>query len=151
MVENRWQIAIGAIILLFILLTGAFSLGVYVGRQGLSREGLRYELPEPGGAVGIAPADRPSGFPDRQPDLIGRLRSISAEAIELATPDGVRFILTDENTRFRDAQNQTLNASELQQGDILGVFGKFTGNGGRQVQATLIIRIPERPPAQPGQ
>jgi hypothetical protein len=151
MVENRWQIVIGAMILLLILLTGAFSLGVYVGRHGLSREGLRYKPPESAAAIGTAPGDRASGFPDRQPDLIGRLRSISSKALELATPDGVRLTLIDENTRFRDAQNQAFNPLDLELGENLGVFGKYTGNGGRQLQATLIIRLLDRPAAQPGQ
>jgi hypothetical protein len=42
MAANRWQIGIGVVVLLLMLLVGAFSIGVYVGHHGWTEEGLTY-------------------------------------------------------------------------------------------------------------
>jgi len=152
MVENRWQVILGAGILLLMLLTGTFSLGIYIGRHGLSREGLRYQPAQvnPQDHVqGFNPQNRPAAIPQDQPDLIGRLRRGSREGIELATENGIRFVLIDNDTKFVDTEGRSLKGTDLKAGDVLAVFGEFNVNEGQQLLASVIVRLPERLPPQP--
>jgi hypothetical protein len=152
MVENRWQVILGAGVLLLMLLAGTFSLGIYIGRHGLSREGLRYQPARvnPQDPVqGLNPQNRPAVIPQGQPDLIGRLRRDSRKGIELATENGIRFVLIDNETKFVDVDGHSLKGTDLKAGDILAVFGEFNVNEGQQLLASVIVRLPERSPPQP--
>jgi len=149
MVENRWQIIIGAVMLLLILLTGAFSLGVYIGRHGLSPEGLRYQPSQPDGMPEPLPADRRWNLQFGEPDLIGLIRDISPQGIQLATQEGPRLLETNDATRVFDTVGQLLKLADLRLGDIVAVFGDFTPGDGRHLLAAHIVRIPPRQPPQP--
>jgi len=69
--ENKGFAVGGAILLGVVLLVAAFSLGVYVGRYGLTREGLSYSGPGMGAApvgAGQAPGgQQPGQVPGNQP------------------------------------------------------------------------------------
>lgn len=149
MVENRWQTIIGAVMLLLIMLTGAFSLGVYIGRHGLSQEGLRYQPAQPGGMPEPQSADRPHNLPPGDPDLIGLIRDISPQGIQLTTQEGPRLLETDDATRVLDTEGRLLKLADLRLGDIVAVFGDFTPGDGRHLLATHIVRLPPRQPPQP--
>jgi hypothetical protein len=86
MTQRRWLTAIGALILVGMLLCGAFSLGVYYGKQGLSGDTLRTS-PEANALVGLR-----DGL--GQPDLLGRVRRPTPGVLDLATGDGPRSIRT---------------------------------------------------------
>ena len=153
MAENRWQIILGAAVLLLMLLAGTFSLGIYIGRHGLSREGLQYQ-PAAQGNQQVLPRDqvaknRPPGVPQGQPDLIGRLRKGSRNVVELATENGIRFVAIDIDTKLLDEEGNPLQGTDLQAGDILAIFGEFSANEGQQLLASVILRLPERSPPQP--
>jgi len=149
MVENRWQIIIGAVMLLLIMLTGAFSLGVYIGRHGLSQEGLRYQPDQPGGMPEPQSADRPHNLPSGDPDLIGLIRTLSPQGIQLATQEGPRLVEVDDATHVQDTEGRSLKLPDLRLGDIVAVFGDFTPGDGRRLLATHVVRLPPRQPAQP--
>ena len=149
MAENRWQIIIGAVMLLLILLTGAFSLGVDIGRHGLRQEGLHYQPSQPGDKLEPLPADRPWNLQLGEPDLIGLIRVISPQGIQLATQEGPRLLEADEATRVLDTEGQLLKLADLHLGDIVAVFGDFTPGDGRHLLATHIVRLPPRQPPQP--
>jgi hypothetical protein len=149
MAENRWQIIIGAVVLLLMLLAGTFSLGVYIGRHGLSREGLRYQPAQMTNPQGLQQSNRPPGIPEGEPQLIGRLRSVTRQGIELATQNGVRFVATDQETKLLNERGQALQRSDFQVGDILAIFGEFSINEGKQLLAEVIIRLPQQQPPQP--
>ena len=149
MAENRWQIAIGAVVLMLMLFIGTFSLGVYIGRHGLSREGLRYQPAQQVNPQGVDPANRPPGIPQGEPDLIGRLRSGSQRGIELATRNGVRFAAIDENTKLLNQRGEALERTDIRAGDILAIYGEFNINEGQQLLANVIVRIPDQQPLQP--
>jgi hypothetical protein len=153
MAENRWQIIIGAGVLLLMLLAGTFSLGIYIGRHGLSREGLRYQHPvqamQQVAPQNQEPRGRPEGIPEGQPDLIGRLRRGSKEGIELATEKGIRFVAIDEDTKLLDEEGNPLKGTNLQVGDILAIFGEYSVNEGQQLLAYVIVRLPKRSVPQP--
>ncbi|MGD2252139.1 MAG: hypothetical protein PVF70_04405 [Anaerolineales bacterium] len=158
MAESRWQIIIGAVILMLMLLVGAFSLGVYIGEHGWTRQGLRYQ-PGPGDAQVQAPGPPPNqgpaqvpgnqSFPGQvgdEPDLVGRIRRLSPDGIELATPQGPRMIEWGAEVIVEDRQGVRLTPRDLKRDDIVAIFGEFIpGDGGRLV-AHLIVRLP--PPSQ---
>ena len=152
MAANRWQIGLGALILALMLLTAAFSLGVYVGRHGLSREGLRLSGPAPGGP---APGRndnglRPPGL-EAEPQVVGRVRAITPEGLELATRDGPRFVRLDESTQVREFDGAPASLTELRSGDMVAIFGELSAVDRRQLVATRIVRLPQTPPGQPAQ
>jgi len=147
MAENRWLIKIGAAVLALMLLIAAFSLGVYVGRYGWGHGAVQLQPSAPRG--GDAAQGLPLLAPGREPEVIGMLRRGSAAGIELATRDGPRWIELDSDTRALDMQGRTLGLRELQPGDILAVFGIFSGGDGQQLKATVIVRLPQGEPPQP--
>ncbi|HEY47812.1 MAG: hypothetical protein AMJ88_01715 [Anaerolineae bacterium SM23_ 63] len=148
MVENRWQIILGAVVLLVILLTGAFSLGIYVGRHGWGEDGLRYQPAGPEGGQGAPPGD-PQDFVVNHPDLVGRIRALSQLGIQLATQDGPRIIELSKNTLVEDEIGAPLKLTDLRLGDLIAVFGDFTPGDGQRLVASQIVRLPERKPQQP--
>ncbi len=148
MAENRWQIILGAIVLLVILLTGAFSLGIYVGRHGWGEDGFRYQPVGPEGQLGAPPGGL-QDFAVDPPDLVGRIRALSRLGIQLATQDGPRIIEVSENTVVEGKDGTPLALSELHLGDLIAVFGDFTPGNGQRLLASRIVRLPETRPQQP--
>jgi hypothetical protein len=157
MVENRWQIVIGAVILLLMLLAGAFSLGVYVGEHGWTREGLTYQ-PDSGVAAqagqvqpqGQLPAQgQPQGQAAGTPLLTGRILNISIHAIELATQDGRRRVEIDEATIYRELNGPDLLLKDLSPGDIVAIHGEMIAGDGGRLLAHVVVRLPIDPPAAP--
>ena len=146
MAENRWQIILGAGVLLLMLLAGTFSLGVYIGRHGLSRDGLRYQPSQVDKPQVFQPAQRPAGIPEGEPELIGRLRSATRQGIELATQNGIRFVTIDQETELLNERGEALQRSDFQTGDILAIFGEFSINEGNQLLAEVIVRLPQQQP-----
>jgi hypothetical protein len=136
MAENRWQIVVGAVVLMLALLAGAFSVGVYVGRYGLTAQGLRLQPSD---------ANRPAGnLPPGQggePTLIGRLVQIREDGLDLATQQGRRFVSVSPQTEWIDPQGQPIDPESLQEGTILAIFGQFE-EGGNRLLADRIVRLP---------
>lgn len=146
MAERRWQIAIGATVLLFMLLAAAFSLGVYVGENGWTREGLQLQ---PGLEAGPMQPGAGQVGPGGGPQVVGRIRSLAPQTVELATPNGPRQVEIRADTRFEDENGAEISFSDLRRGDLIEVFGDLVAGGGPRLQASRIVRIPEQPPRQP--
>lgn len=147
------QLAIGGFILVLMLVVASFSLGVYVGEHGWTRAGLQYTggppqaggqgQPGPGGKS--QPGGQPQalpGLPMGPPAVVGRIRMINANGLELATQDGPRFVQLSDNTRFQDDQGKPMQLTDLNMGDVVAVFGRFVGGDGGQLQAEVIVRLP---------
>ncbi|NIS83100.1 MAG: hypothetical protein GTO14_23515 [Anaerolineales bacterium] len=149
MVENRGLIIAGAVILLFMLIVGSFSLGAYFGQHGLSQDGLRLQPAQPGQPQQGAPALRPQGFPAGEPDVIGLIRAGMSNGIALATKDGPRLIEIEQSTKVVDVKGIPLKLHDLRPGDIIAAFGEFATNDNQRLQATYIVRLPQRSPDQP--
>lgn len=139
MAQRRWLIGIGAGVLVGMVVCAAFSVGVYIGRYGLSGQGLRYS-----GQAAAGPAQ--PGVPD-QPDLIGLLRNSTAGTLELATRQGPRQVEVTAATEIVDGYGSNLALEDLRPGDILAVFGSAGSGGGRLFVASRILRVTA--PAQP--
>jgi hypothetical protein len=148
----------GILLLLLFHVVIAFALGVYVGRYGLTREGLT--LQGPGNVerppAGAAP-DRPgTGQPEPEgpavpalpgePAVLGRIRRVGREMLDLATREGPRQVMVDAGTRVRDSTGAILNLEDLSPGQIVAVFGVRI-DGGQGLQADLIVILPQGEPA----
>jgi hypothetical protein len=129
------------------LLAAAFSLGVYVGEHGWTREGLTYQPQQPAGPLPGAGA--PVGPGGEPPVVTGRIRVISPQGLELATPDGPRFVQITAETRFEVPDGEDLGLQDLARGDVVAVFGELMPGDGPRLQATRIVRLPAAPPGQP--
>ena len=127
------------------------------GRQQLIAERLVL-LPQPEGLNQRAPGEpqppSPGGQdqPGPRPQLVGQVRSISGETITLDTPQGPRLFQLGENVEvFRRDQGSEEPAllEEIIPGDHLAVFGRFEGNGGKQLIAERLVLLPPPPDKQP--
>jgi hypothetical protein len=146
MAKSRWLILPGALIILGLLCTGVFSLGVYVGRHGLSQDGLQYQAPRQNGAQpqGDAPAAGLSGLPQRNPEAVGIIRRITRDQIDIGTRDGPRTILLGTEVEFRLEDGRLGTRNDLQVGDLVAVFGRWNGGAARELKAEIIIRLPKK-------
>lgn len=141
MAQRRWLISMGAVILVGMLLCSAFSLGVYVGKYGLSGEGLR------AGAAAESAAQTRDAV--GQPDLVGMIRRAAPDALELATREGPRWIELGPDTQFVDERGVALSAADFHPGELVAVFGELNPTEGRVFLAHLVVRLPPRAPTQP--
>lgn len=158
MAANRWQLLLGLFILVGMLLTAAFALGVYAGQNGWlvqissGRDGIRNPAPGTGGQI-LPPGGQPgSGQPGMgeviipglgRPDVIGRLVRADTSLLILDTREGIRQIFLSDTTTFLDKNNSEISLNDLKQGDVLGVFGSMTA--GNQFQADKIAVMPAAP------
>jgi hypothetical protein len=149
MAKNRWGIIIGGALLIVMLMLGSFSIGVYLGRLGTNQEAPKDN----------APAAAPPPIPPQNllqekigediqinnPDLVGRLRFVGKDGIQLITEQGNKFVIVDEDTRVWNWSGETLQVRDLGRYDILAVYGDFIQDDGRQLLAELIVRLPPSP------
>ena len=148
MAKNRWGIIIGGVLLIVMLMLGSFSIGVYLGRLGRNQE-----------ALAAAPPPIPPQNPLQEkvgddiqinnPDLVGRLKFVGKDGIQITTEQGNKFIIVDEDTRVWNWSGETLQLRDLGRYDILAVYGDFIQDDGRQLRAELIVRLPHRQPTNP--
>ncbi len=165
--QRRIMLAAGVGLLFVLHIVAAFALGVYVGRYGLTRDGLALQGPHnaqrldgpqlaPGGQP---PAGQPGNLPQNpplpgEPTLVGRIRRIEPGRLDLATPNGPRQVSWDAATRVRELAGATLAVSDLEEENTVAIFGTFS-DGGQLLQAELIVLLPPpdqaqpRPPANP--
>ena len=165
MAANRWKLITllaGGLVLLLMLLAAAFSLGVYVGEHGWTREGLSYSGPggqvpagnrpaqngqAPGGAVpGKTPQLplAPAGLPPGRPNLTGRIIRISPQKIEVASPDGLRIVAISEQTIFLEQDGTPIALKDLQKGDVIAIYGLPVTGDGAELRAEFIVRLPPK-------
>ncbi|MFQ5874106.1 MAG: hypothetical protein ACE5JL_09930 [Dehalococcoidia bacterium] len=140
--EQRLLISLGAAIIVTIMLIGAFSLGVYVGERGWTRQGPRSASPgQP--PLGRRPVQRPPGWLGR-PALVGPVRSITEDTIVVDTPQGPRLVMVSGKTLVRrrlDDREEEASLEDIEQGTLIAVFGELEG---RTLMARLIIILPAK-------
>lgn len=141
MAQRHWLTAIGAVILVGMLVCGAFSLGVYYGKQGFSGDTLR-TTPEAGPLVRLRDEFG-------QPDLRGRVRRAVPGVLDLATSEGPRSVEVNTETRFLDESGTTMNVADFRSGDLVAVYGELNTVAGRVFIARLVVRLPPRATVQP--
>ena len=165
MAANRWKLitlSAGGVILLLMLLAASFSLGMYVGEHGWTRDGLGYAGPggrvgpagQPGagpGPGGPAPAAgtpqqpfAPAGLPAGRPNLTGRVVRIYLQRIELAAADGVKTVVLTAGTRFLEQDGTVIALKDLKKGDVIAVYGVFAAGDGGELRAEFVVRLPAK-------
>lgn len=159
-------IVIGTALILLVVAIAAFSLGVYVGVRGWTADppavagpGQRLVPPvqvapqseQRGQTLGqplqVPRAAAPAG---PQPQLIGRVRSLSKDTVTLGTPQGPRlFQLAPavQVARVVEGQGEVpASLEEVRLGSRLAVFGRFEGDGARRLVAQRLLLLPETQP-----
>jgi hypothetical protein len=151
MAKNRWGIIIGGGILILMLMLGSFSIGVYLGRLGTNQNAPRDDAATLPSIPPQNPLQEKVGedIQINNPDLVGRLRFVGKDGIQLITEQGNKFVIVDEDTRVWNWSGETLQARDLGRYDILAVYGDFIQDDGRQLRAELIVRLPPRQPNNP--
>lgn len=169
MAAKRWQILVGLIIIIGMLVTGAFALGIYVGERGWLERGIveGIQMPGlplgqqpgappaaqpgpqgwPGGQPGQTPGQFPGpqgGQPQREPDLIGLLQQIAPDLLIIETQQGPRQVTITDETKLQTRDNEHIDWKDLQPGDALAIFGEFSEDGARELEALLILKLPPR-------
>ncbi len=141
---RKMLVGAGAALLVGMMVLAAFSLGVYVGHQGLlvgtlDNFGARAVADQP------AAAQQPSGpaqeLPAGTPALVGKVGGITNEGLFVRTVGGLRLVEVGEETRIRNGQGQELAMSDLRPGANVLVFGKFSEDG-RSLIAETIVLVP---------
>lgn len=146
MAKSRWLILPGAVVILGMLCVAVFSLGVYLGKHGLTQDGLQYQTPRTNGAQppGDAPAFGLAGAPARTPEAAGLIRRITPAQVELATREGPRTILLNDAAEVRLEDGRIGARSDLKLGDLIAVFGQWTEGAERELEAEVIVRLPKQ-------
>jgi len=138
---QKLLIGLGIVLLGTMMLIGAFSLGVYVGAHGWTREGLRLQGPAP-------PPQPPAGqgmpaLPRDRNVLYGRIRHLSGESITLDTPEGPRTVSVSNETRVRwkDDEEREGTLQDLRFGMTVAVWGRFDPDI-RMLRAEIVLIFP---------
>lgn len=137
--QRKWLVAGGIVVLFLISVAAAFSVGVYIGRYGLTRDGLALRGPKAGqgnAASALQPADLPG-----KPQAVGRIRRIHPDGLGLATIDGPRLVLVDGETKYQDQDGESIAKDALQVGQIVAIFG--IPDGRQEMMADLVIVVGE--------
>lgn len=143
--SQKLLIAGGAFIIVAVMVIGAFSVGIYVGKRGWmagppSMVGPGGQQPAQGGKQPAAPQEP---LPRGKPDLIGVVRSVERRSLTIRTGQGPRLVLVGDQTRIRWHDDREAPLTDLRRNMPVAVFGQF-GDDGRTLTASLIIILPPK-------
>ncbi|MCJ7621895.1 MAG: hypothetical protein MUO76_00200, partial [Anaerolineaceae bacterium] len=105
-------------------------------------------LPAPQGQPGQTPGQLPvpqGGQPQSEPDLIGLLQQIAPDLLIIETKQGPRQVTITDETKLQTRDNEQIDWEDLQPGDALAIFGEFSGDGTRELDALLVLKLPPKP------
>ena len=136
-------LGMGAVLLISLMILASFSLGVYVGHQGLLVGSLGNfgARPEGGRRPPQSPSGQPEGLPEARPQLVGKMGGLTNEGLFVRTANGLRLVQVNEQMRVRDRQGGELPLEKLRQGVNVAVFGEFSEDG-RTLTAQTIVVLP---------
>ena len=140
-------IGAGAALLISMMTLAAFSIGVYVGHEGLLVGSLENfgSRAAPDQAPPQAPPPDGEDPPQGRPALTGKVGGITNEGLFVRAPHGLRLVEVGEDTVVRDAQGRLLEVTALRQGAHIAVFGQFSADG-RRLMADTIVLVPSPQP-----
>lgn len=147
---QRLLIRCGALIIVAVLVIGAFSLGVYVGERGWTAGPPSIVGPGgppppqgPRGGSGKQPPAPGGLLPKDKPDLIGVVQSVARRSVTVRTPQGLRLVLVSDETRVERHDGQEASLADLRHLVPVAVFGQF-GDDGRTLMARVIVLLPPK-------
>jgi hypothetical protein len=124
------------------MILAAFSVGVFVGHQGLlvgtlGNFGARPVADQPPAQASAVPTPN---LPAVRPALIGSVGGVTNEGLFVRTAQGPRQVQVDDETRVRDRQGRELALSDLQLGVQVAIYGEFSEDG-RTLTAQVILLL----------
>ena len=146
-VGRKWLLGIGIGLLGTMLLIASFSLGVFVGERGMTREKL-----QPAGLGGVpaapqqpaqhVPPDRPQEG-NQVPVLRGIVRRFSRDLITIETQDGTKLVQVSSDTAVRLTENGEREGSldDVKPGVGVAVIGRMDPDA-RMLRADTIVVFP---------
>jgi hypothetical protein len=161
--QNKTLFGFAAAILILVIAAASFFAGLYLGQRGYvadlqvqsQNSGLPAGNPPQSGPFdgaqgkplagqpnqgGLNPAGGPPGAPSWPPDVMGRLVSLTADAITLDTQQGQVTVALSSSITYLDEAGNPIPSSNIKAGDVVAVFGHPNAN--------IVMRLPPRPGAQ---
>ena len=125
------------------LVTAAFSLGLYIGKRGFIEEGIQQGINQPRQtANNQQPAQAQA--PQEAPDLTGRFISLEENLLVLNTPNGMCQVIVSEKTLLLSPGNGEINWQDIDRGNTPAIFGVLNEDT-RQLEALRILLLPQEP------
>ena len=146
-VGRKWLLGIGIGLLGTMLLIASFSLGVFVGERGMTREKLQSAGPR---GVPAAPQQQAQPAPpdksqegNQVPVLKGIVRRLSRDLITIETKDGTKMVQVSSDTAVRLAENGEREGSleDVKPGVGVAVIGRMDHDA-RMLRADTIVVFP---------
>jgi len=148
-VGRKWLLGIGIGLLGTMLLIASFSLGVFVGERGMTREKLQPAGPRgapaaPQQPAQPAPPDRPQEG-NQVPVLKGIVRRLSRDLITIETKEGTKMVQVSSDTAVRLIENGEREGSleDVKPGVGVAVIGRMSPDA-RMLRADVLIVFPLR-------
>ena len=164
--SQKLLISFGALIILAVMVIGAFSMGIYVGERGWTAgspsiagpgkaqppQGQKVEPgkqpvaprePLPKGTVLSGSTELAEVLPKGKPDLIGLVQSVARRSVTIKTGEGPRLVLVSDETRVRWHDDREAILANLRRNMPVAVFGQF-GDDGRTLTASVIVILPPK-------
>ncbi len=146
----------GAVVLVTVMVIGAFSIGVWVGSGRSDNPSLfggpGPRAPQPGQQVQPRPGQAPpgpSGRPvapnveglPRAPDLVGRITAFSGSNLTIDTPAGPRIVRLQPDTKVLLPDGSSGQVEDLRRGATVAVVAS-QGDDARSLQAEYVAVLP---------
>ena len=144
--SQKLLIGFGAFIIVAIMVIGAFSMGVYVGKRGWTAgppSVVGPGAPPPPQDQGGPGQQPPVPGPGEKPDLIGVVQSVARRSVTIRTGQGPRLVLVSDETGVRWHDDREASLADLRRNVPVAVFGQF-GDDGRTLTAILIVILPPK-------
>lgn len=146
---QKLLIGCGAFIIVAVMVTGAFSLGVYVGERGWTAGPP--SIADPGGQPPpqdrVEPGKQPPApgepLPRAKPDLTGVVQSLAGRSVTVKTAQGPRLVLVSGETRVERHDGKGASLADLRRNMPVAVFGRFDDDG-RALMANVIVILPPK-------
>jgi hypothetical protein len=128
-------IAAGIVLITGMLVTASFSLGIYVGKYGWTKDEL-------------VPQEHMDNLPlhhnGHPPDVVGIIQDIYSDMMMLTTTEGIRMVELHDEVRIETDEGDECLLNEVMygiKGEYAAIFGHF-GESGRVLIADLIVLLP---------
>ena len=142
--ERKILYILGLIIIIGMIAIGSFSIGIYIGKQGWILKAPSITLPDQRPAqITRNSQDTKQGNvdPPRQPDLVGIVRNITTETIEIQTNQGIKTVFFSDDLVVLQQDSGKIKPSttrNIYPSDRIAVIGEFQ-NAGKSLLGEIII------------
>jgi len=139
---RRLLVGFGACLLVLLMMTAAFAVGVYIGERGWTKA----QRPGPAGPIGPPPPAQPplAPGPEGAPSLVGVVQGFRGDLLTVRTKEGPRLVLVSRDTRIKwGPEDREAHTSDLRRGRLVAIFGDWKEDR-RLWEAHLILILPKK-------